>query len=257
MLFRSFQTKNKNLELSVTFQVKNMGLTMHIVNALNIAMKSHDFVIVLEDDVLFNRESVNALIEGIHNYGENSDFGAISMFSPIYQNRKSKFLLRKNFWRKTSYFGCWGWATNRKTWLQYSLKISDELTSKLHASVRFNKLSKTSQNVWNGRFGKVILNPTKTWDFQFQHLLFRENLNVYAPVLTLSGNNGFGDGIATNTKSDRPRWVSKDVPNLIRPKKIIKSPLMNFLLVQIDKFTFAFDNRTSQIYLHWKSILKN
>lgn len=257
-IINKFKPEIENCRLKVTFRLTNLGLTKHIVDAINSAFKQFNYVIVLEDDVIFTSESIISVYDGIDEFGEKSDFGAISMFSPIHGKNLKKLLIGKNYWRKTNYFGPWGWATNKKTWLKYSNIISESHSSKLKQSPIFSNMSKTSQNVWNGRFGKVIFDPLKTWEFQFQHLLFRELLKVYAPVLTLSGNIGFDDLEATNTKQKAPLWVTKKLSSIRTPKKMIKSKFVSNILMSIDKNTFSYDTRLSQLYLKLKkSILFN
>jgi hypothetical protein len=236
------------------FHKQNLGLTKHIVSALESAFKKYKYAVILEDDIVFEIKSIEAVINAIEKFGQCSDFGAISMFSPIHGKGFSYLMLRQNYWRKTDYFACWGWATCRNIWGKYSHTLTREFEDALADSIKFNSLSKFAKKVWKGRFHKVKAFPLRTWDFQFQHLLFRENLNVYAPVFTLSGNNGFGDSYATNTKCDRPRWVSKEIPTSTYPENIIKSRLINYLLLQIDKFTFSSDNRISQLFMRLKKI---
>lgn len=243
--------KMSNCTIKFQYSIKKnrLGLVQHIVGAIDDIFKQHDTLLIFEDDVLISSSGLVSLDRAFTNFLKNADFGAISGFSPI--SCVSKKQIFGNNFRKSIYFPCWGWGTTRKVWDNYKTKLNIAQTkADMLQSQSFMSLSKRKKKIWLGRFHKSDELPYRTWDMQFQYMIFRNNLRIYLPKFTLTGNNGFGHKSSTNTKDKKPFWVRSDLKQL---QKKASPHILGFysscLFTHIDSMTFAGDS----IWVSWIS----
>ena len=115
----------------------NRGLAASIVHAVDTALKSHDSVIVLEDDTVPAAYFFDYMHECLNRYYKRTDIMGMSGYTiPI-----PKVLRDAHPW--DVYFhpriGSWGWATWRRAWALYERDVSAAYYRALEAGIDLNQ----------------------------------------------------------------------------------------------------------------------
>ena len=106
---RSFE----NIEFLI--HSENLGLVRHITGAISKVLKTHEYVIVIEDDVALSQNYVENILTAMTvNLGLS--IATIGGFSPL---KGIKGLTWLNRWRATKYFSAWGCCVSREIWSMY------------------------------------------------------------------------------------------------------------------------------------------
>jgi hypothetical protein len=190
----------------VPFQVElkrrnsNLGCTNHVITAVTEILKDHHEVIVIEDDVSVGTVFLESMTKGLEYIRNSSDFGIVGAFSPFYQVPLLNYSPKSNYWRETTYFSAWGWATNRSFWRDFQTVAEIENVSEyLSDSILWKSFSERKKRIWVDRFEREI------WDFNVQMTLFKYSKRCFLPSFRIIDNEGFGDSRSTHTKHMRPR----------------------------------------------------
>lgn len=185
----------------------NQGLAANVSSSISKVLELEEHVLIIEEDISISEAAYNSLVLRAQQYIQESH-RVICLFSPY--TRPSGLFFRfmpTNKWRDSPYFSPWGWYVSRRVWSNYSLILPYNFHEILEKSCTWRKLSEKSKLIWMSRFQKVFDNPTFTWDYQFQYLMFINNLLATIPIYRLVENEGFQDDRSTNTKSKKPRWI--------------------------------------------------
>ncbi len=247
--FHAIEQKFRTIQPQIDFQFHkdNLGLVGHMSGAISKLMLSHEYVLVIEDDVPIGEKYVesirNAIIAGLGD--KVATYGGFSPFTGHLPFPYKAW----NGWRRTKYFSAWGWCISRNIWELYKVELCrDKLHSELQNSKRWNSLSAYQKKTWMRRFEKVAINPKFTWDYQMQYMSFKHDLDHILPIFRISDHEGFGDERSTNTKSGRPRWMGEVVKisdNLVVhrvPKTLSK------LLEIVDSLTIGGDSKFKEFF---------
>lgn len=183
----------------------NLGLARHITMTITMLLQTFESIIVLEDDVSINQSAIDTFDVGLKYMRPYQHIASIGGYSPLCI---PLFFQRLNFLRKSKYFSCWGWATNRTVWNKYRLDISDvDLAESLRGSNTWAHLNDFQKRTWIGRFRKnQSVNP-HTWDFQFQYMCFLYSTENLLPLGRITENFGFMDERSAHTNNSRPWWL--------------------------------------------------
>ncbi len=240
------------LEVSETCQdieflihAENLGLVRHITGSVSRALETHEYVLVIEDDVALSQNFVKNILNAITlNTGLN--IATIGGFSPIRSARHFTWL---NAWRTTKYFSAWGWCVSREVWSSYSHEINEqELSDGLKNSKIWNSLPTFNKVTWMYRFNKIIVNPQLTWDYQMQFLSFKLDLEHVLPIFRISDNEGFSDTRSTNTKELRPSWMGQRVTTANSLIKCSTGRAISRLVERLDSLTIAGDSKAKEVF---------
>ena len=216
----------KNSILEFKLHSQNLGLVNHITQTITECLLNHEFVIVIEDDIVISRgfyESTLFYMTNTELAMKYASFGGYSIFPAI------RGVDRYNLLRESPYFACWGWVVSRENWKDFKVDLrGEEITEILSNSKVWNNLNLKQRETWLGRFKKSQENPWNTWDIQFQYHSFKlDKLNL-VPTLRIVENEGFGDPRSTHTQNIRPRimgrfrFSNKKVRSIFLPKSINK-----------------------------------
>jgi hypothetical protein len=202
-LLRTFaQLWPKNSRLEYVLQERNLGLAEHVTQTISTQLRKYRNAIIIEDDITFTEQFYNAAKEYIYDdqlRKQFISFGGFSIWPPY------TVLEKRNLFRQSPYFSCWGWVVSRENWVGYELNLSEiNLSESLNHSKLWNQLTLEQQNTWLGRFEKIRMNPKLTWDIQFQFHSFKSDKPHLVPIYRLVENEGFNDSRSTNTKGNRP-----------------------------------------------------
>ena len=233
---------------------KNNGTARHIFNRITELFTEFENVIVVEDDIEVECNTINALIK-ILDVRLPSDVMTIGLFSAMPGNCK----IAKNFnhWRKSKFFSPWGWAIQKEDWELIKLDVSEELI-RLDTSLTWHSLGKTAQSIWLSRFEKVIEYPDFTFDYQmfFWHIVF--NKKQMLPIFRLGDNIGFDSILSTRTKEKKPRWYlgKRGTISGKLEKGIMSNYKCNTLFEFLDSTFWAESNNFFTFIRRFRSVLQ-
>jgi hypothetical protein len=197
--------KKTNSHFDYKIHTANQGLARHITMTITSLLETYESVIVLEDDISINANSIATFDLGLRFMKTNEGIASIGGYSPIgIPSLFHKF----NFLRESRYFACWGWATNRTVWNRYRLDIQQEdIAESLRGSSTWARLNDFQKRTWLGRFHKIQSSNPHTWDFQFQYMCFRYSMENLLPLGRITENFGFMDKRSAHTNDARPWWL--------------------------------------------------
>lgn len=198
---------SKELKIIKKYADQNIGLADSIHNGISEVLKTHDRVIVLEDDLELSSGFLSFLNKGLERYKNEPKVMQIAGFSfPVKHHFKEDvFFLR--------YTTSWGWATWRDSWRHVErdaqLVYNEILERGWGAEFDFDN------NALNMKMLQDQINGVlDTWDIQWYGTVFlKRGLSLY-PKKSLVHNIGFdgtgrhcGDGIWY----DNPKLNKKEI----------------------------------------------
>ena len=255
----NFIEKHRNrIEINSIFQNKNLGLNDHIIFSINNCLEENENFILVEDDIKLSSNFYLNMVDGFKLQSGTQELGYIGAFSPL--NLKA-FLRNKNYWRKTIYFSCWGWGTNKKTWHLYNEKLNFvDIEKEMLGSKSWKSLNRWQKYLWLHRFRKIQLNPKITWDIQFQYTSFTNDFYNIVPINRIVDNEGYSDSRASHTTENKPFWFKNGISDQKMKPKMLPKNVSKFFNKMVDSNTVAGDGRLTRIYISlskFRSRLRN
>lgn len=184
-------------EVKTLFREKNLGCGLAVSEAITWFFEHVEEGIILEDDIIPDITFLSYCKNLLNRYRSDNRVMMISGFNingSWYPEKQSYYF---------SYFGgVWGWATWRRAWRGYDLKIRkwDDREIQKYILNFFPGYSQSRKNLYNDiRKGAI-----DTWDIQWGfHRLLNKGLCIL-PSKNLVQNIGFNEE-ATHTKA-KPVW---------------------------------------------------
>ncbi|WP_440614692.1 hypothetical protein [Candidatus Pelagibacter sp. HIMB1748] len=177
--------KKKKLKIySKKFRNKNIGLANNIINGVSQVLKKHKNCIVLEDDLVINKNCIKFMNFMLNKFNNNKKIGSISAYSYIddfYYKKKFDFYVSK---RHSSW--CWG------TWSRVWSKID---WNDANISEHFNNISSIKKFSQGGKDLNLLLwgslhNLINSWAIRFNFFCFKNSLKSIQPRYSMIKNDG-------------------------------------------------------------------
>lgn len=176
---------------------KNIGLGNSIISGVNIVLKNHDKIIVLEDDLITNKFFLMYMNDSLKYLKNNKSIFHINGSNLNFKKYDNKcndyFLFRVPF--------SWGWATWKDRW-KYFDKNNENLILKLKDSYNFDF------NNSHFFYPQLIANYRKkinSWAIFWYSSIFLKNKLCFTPKKTFIMNTGYGSD-ATHTKKTNSKF---------------------------------------------------
>jgi hypothetical protein len=237
----------RNIKIKSVFQNKNLGLNDHIIFSINNCLAKNENFILVEDDIKLSSNFYLNMVNGFNLQSRSQELGYIGAFSPL--NLKT-FPIKKNYWRKTIYFSCWGWGTNKNTWRLYKENLGlVEINKELSKSKSWESLNRWQKYLWLHRFRKIQMNPKMTWDIQFQYMSFVNDFYNIVPVNRIIDNEGYSDTRASHTIENKPFWFKNGFADYQIESKVLPESFSKLFNRIVDSNTVAGDGRLTRLYL--------
>lgn len=233
---------NWDCEVRTLFRDENLGCGKAVSGAITWFFKNVEEGIILEDDCLPNESFFTFCKLLLEKYRYNDEIAIISGNN----FNKQKIGNADYYFSKISHI--WGWATWRRTWNKYDIKISEYTNFKKEKKIEKIWSNSRFQKYWIYIFDEVYNNNIKTWDYQLVFSLFLNNSLCICPNVNLVSNIGFGKDF-TNTI-----LIDKNVSNLEVGN--LKFPLIYTNKVEFDEKNNYLINKTSSRYFELKKFLK-
>jgi len=196
---------NWNVSLKTFFSEKNFGCKYGVSNAINWFFESEEEGIILEDDCIPHIDFFDFCKILLEKYRYDQRVFCISGANQLNKTigEGSYFFSRYNH--------CWGWASWRRCWKLYDVKMSLWPKYKKTELIRSNFTFKKEQNYWSKAFDDFYFHGfPDSWDYQWFFTSLIHGGITAIPNKNLIENIGFGNE-ATHTKSGKSPL--KDIPN--------------------------------------------
>ncbi len=223
-----------NCEVKTNFSDKNLGCKIRVSSGIDWFFENVEQGIILEDDCLPSQSFFPFCEELLDKYKNDKNVMMIS--GDNFQFGKNK--IHYDYYFSQKYFHIWGWATWRRAWNKYDVKMSDweenkksNIFKKLFTNkVEREKILTPLENTYQG-----LIN---TWDYQWLYTCLKNKGLSIIPNENLMSNIGF-DKRGTHTRSTQSIMANISRGKIYPP---IKHPLSFILNPKADDFTFWINN---------------
>lgn len=183
-------------QVLTNFSEANLGCKKRVSSGLDWVFSLVEEAIILEDDCLPDQSFFGYCQELLARYKDDSRIAMICGSNPNPQQSKTS-----DSFHFSRYPLIWGWATWRRTWRNYDVKmLAWPLIRK--SGALFDILGDEKASLyWQDLFDAVYADRIDTWDYQFVFSCFIQYQLAICPSHNLIKNIGFGEG-ATHTTDD-------------------------------------------------------
>ncbi|WP_071467504.1 hypothetical protein [Polynucleobacter asymbioticus] len=183
-------------EVSRLIRKKNLGCKIAVSSAIDWFFSCESEGIILEDDCLPHNDFFTYCDELLEKYRHDERIGLIS--GTAYGDlREQKLISGSEDFIFNRYPSIWGWASWRRVWKDYDVKIKKWENYRQDISPLTVNLKLRKKNDW--LFDQVSNSKIDTWDYQVSFLLWSTARLAITPRFNLIENIGFGAD-ATHTK---------------------------------------------------------
>jgi hypothetical protein len=201
------------------FNQINLSCKVSVSESISWFFENEEMGVILEDDCVPDLSFFSFCKELLNKFRNDKSVMHIN---------GSNFILDKNFnFGNESYYYSrlphpWGWASWRRAWSLYDIKMSQFDTFLKKDRLRLVIKNKNYRLKWYQLLEQAKNNKINTWDYQWFYSIWLNSGIVITPVVNLITNIGFGEQ-ATNTKytstkmGNRRRYSLKEIRH---PKEI-------------------------------------
>jgi hypothetical protein len=184
-------------DVRTLFRDQNLGCGTAVSEAITWFFEQEEEGIILEDDCLPDASFFKFCEEMLDRYRNEPRVGSISG-----NNFLPRALLMEQPYGFSKYVQIWGWATWRRFWRNYELRLRGEWSEWEEIIRRANPI-KNQANYWMQIFKTLQSGLIDTWDFQVMFTSWRQGCVHIFPSRNLVTNLGYG-GDATHTNFESP-----------------------------------------------------
>ena len=205
----------------------NLGCRDRVVSGINWLFDQVEEAIILEDDCVPRQSFFRFCDEMMHRYRDDERVMMVSGRYSQFQAEDLSDQVRYSY-DFVCYGNCWGWATWKRAWLHYDLKL--EQWPKLRDSAWFQELfpdekeRESRQKILEETYAAA--GQIGTWDYQWEFSVWARRGLAIVPKLHLISNVGFGED-ATHTQSasnNRGRLLAGDLTfPLVHPLRVARN----------------------------------
>jgi len=182
-------------EIKTLFRHKNLGCGNAVSSAISWFFENVEEGIILEDDCLPNQDFFrfcNEMLVKFRFHKEIMEITGTSLFSTQQVFGKASYYF-------SEYGSIWGWATWKRAWSTYDIRMTDYPQKISSIKKRISK--KKDAKVWLSNFEKAYLGKFDTWDYQWIYNIWKNKGLCIVPNYNLISNIGFGSD-STHTSGE-------------------------------------------------------
>ncbi len=173
---------------------KNLGCRDRVSSGLDLVFNEFDRAIILEDDCVPELSFFRFCEELLERYRNDERVMAISGDNFQFGNRQIE-----HSYYFSRYPHVWGWATWRRAWQHYDVKITNWPQMRKDGWLVQLLQDNAAVKFWQASFQSVYDRQIDTWDHQWTYACWQQNGLTALPRTNLISNIGFGTE-ATHTK---------------------------------------------------------
>lgn len=214
-------------EVKTLFREKNMGCRKAVSSGIDWYFEQEEMGIILEDDCLPDQSFFRYCDELLHRYAGEEKIMTISgnNFQPKRRTGNSYYF--------SKFMHCWGWASWRRAWNHYDVKMKDWPSLKKTDLLDNLFTSKRARKYWEAVFDKVYANQIDTWDYQWALSIWKAGGVNILPAVNLVKNIGFTEN-ATHTINTKSAFKNMKINAMSFPLKMPEAIIVN---ENADEFT--------------------
>lgn len=208
-----------NCEVYKNYSNKNLGCKIRVSSGIDWFFENVEQGIILEDDCLPSRSFFWFCEELLEKYKDEEKVTMISgdNFQDGIQRGGASYYF-------SLFNHIWGWATWKRAWKYYDVKMKDYPDFKKENRVNNFWENPIVRKYWINIFNNVYKNKIDTWDYQWTYAMWKQGGLSIIPNVNLIKNIGFGSE-ATHTKTDKSGKMvldTSEIVSLMHPKLIIQ-----------------------------------
>lgn len=196
----------------------NLGCRQQMARAITWAFTQHEQVIILEDDCLPDPTFYNYCEQLLDRYSDNDQVMMIS--GDNFQRARRSAPESSYFF--SGYAHIWGWATWRRAWNHFEMKMSSWSRDEHVDTVARYCCNDDERNFWAGVFERQQAGEIDTWNFSWQWACWKQSGLAVLPRHNLVTKIGFrADGTHA---VDSEHWLAncpvRPIETLVHPDTI-------------------------------------
>ncbi len=233
-------------EIKTLLRTENLGCKIAVSSAIDWFFENEEQGIILEDDCLPNESFFNFCEQLLNQFKENKEIMHISgnNFQDGITRGDGSFYFSK-------YNHIWGWATWKRAWKLYNVKLEIEDKKEIEIFIEKNFETKKERLFWTKLYNNFIQSSIDTWDYQWTYAIWKNNGLSIIPNKNLVSNIGF-DSNGTHTNGN-------DILGLGNTRTFAISKIINPSIIAInkkaDKYTLDHYFNPSIIFYIYKKFL--
>ncbi|MGB5944042.1 MAG: glycosyltransferase [Leeuwenhoekiella sp.] len=188
-------------KVHLTFSETNKGLATSIIEGVNVVLRAHKSVIVLEDDLIPSSNFLAYMNQALSFFKDNEKIFTISGFT-VPMPRSIEYPYDNYFTRRMS---SWGWATWENRWTDIDWQVSD------YSFFKEDKVQRRAFNAMGSDLSQMLDRQMRgdinSWAIRCCFHQFKNDLYSVYPLVSKIDNIGFGS-TATNTKEKFNRYAT-------------------------------------------------
>lgn len=217
-------------EVHRLFREKNLGCGNGVSGAISWFFEHEEEGIILEDDILPHLDFFRYCDEMLEKYRHITQIKCVCGSNAFYD--EVNYLYSYYY---SHYMMVWGWATWKRTWLEYDKSLNSIQRNVFVKKVNALPVKKGSKIKAIELFDIMKSdNPIDTWDYQLDFSIWYHNGLTIIPINNLCKNIGFGHVDAVHTTQNSEKIDSHVVNScypLMHPVEIADSK-------ELDSITF-------------------
>lgn len=211
-----------NCQLTTRFSDTNQGCMLGPVAGMNTAFAQYERAIVLEDDCLPDLSFFRFCEEMLDRYEDDSRIGMIT------GSRQLPTRTSDASYGFSRYAFIWGWASWRRTWERFDVKIENWPTYRDAGVLESEIPYPATREFFRKRLQKVYAGEERSvWDYQFNLMMWANHMLCVVPETNLIENLGQFHPDATHAQCEATSSVnalrSIEFP-LQHPRFVIPDP---------------------------------
>jgi hypothetical protein len=211
-----------NCEVKTNFSDKNLGCKIRVSSGIDWFFENVEQGIILEDDCLPSQSFFPFCEELLNKYKGDERIMHITgdNFQFNHQRGEADYYFSK-------YCHIWGWATWKRAWKYYDVKITDFPEFKRQNIIKTVFKNKRIQNKMINIFDDVFNNKIDTWDYQWVYTVWKQKGLAITPNTNLISNIGF--------RKDATHAIGKNNTRANIPIQEINFPLTHPVKIEKNK----------------------
>jgi hypothetical protein len=181
-------------ELLKNYSATNIGCGIRVAGGIDWAFQMVDQAIILEDDCLPDLSFFRFCSELLERYRDDDRVTQISGSNFLFGRR----LISDSYYFSRYPIPCWGWATWRRAWGHFDMKMKNWTEDREECLKRFK--DDREKAFWSKSWDEVCSGKVDNWDPQWAFNCLQNNALSIVPAVNLVQNVGFGRA-ATHTRS--------------------------------------------------------
>jgi hypothetical protein len=206
-------TVDWDCEVLIDYAHANLGCKNRVSSGLDWVFEQVEEAIILEDDCLPDQSFFPFCEELLERYRDSKKIMAISGDNFQFGRKRTK-----HSYYFSIYNHCWGWATWRRAWQHYDVKMEQWIKISQVKFLQNFFPNFSAVKYWQNKFDQTHLGKINTWDYQWTFACWYRNGFTILPEVNLVKNIGF-DSTGTHTTNQFNPYANLETAPISFPLK--------------------------------------